>query len=190
MKILLHVCCAPCASSVVERLVNEKQEVTLLYYNPNTWPYDEYDDRFYNVKKLAKQLKINLIHPIDTEEAYDEEHKKWLDEIKKVEDYANLPEGGKRCEVCYKFRLEKAAQYAKEFGFKWFATSLGMGPMKPIDKINTEGIEMGKKYGIKYVNENFRKQGGHNRSIILSKKLKLHRQTYCGCEFSMPKEYE
>ena len=182
MSVLLHVCCGPCASSVVERLLEENHEVTLFYYNPNTFPYEEHDERLYNVEKLAKHFKVNVISPIETEEDWNKEHKKWLETIEGLE---QEPEGGKRCEVCYKFRLEATAKYAKENGFDKFATTLGIGPMKPIDKINNAGLELAKKYGIKFINENFRKKDGHNRSIVLSRKIKLYRQTYCGCEFSM-----
>ena len=181
MTILLHVCCGPCATAVVEKLLSLKETVTMFYYNPNTYPLEEYVKRFKNAGKVAQYFNVPIINAVQPEQ-WKKEHDKWREKIKGME---NLKEGGARCAVCYEHRLCATAMYAKKNGFSSFATTLGIGPMKPVDKINRIGMSLAQKYGLHFVAENFRKHKGHERTVALSKKLKLYRQTYCGCEFSI-----
>ncbi|MCD6226903.1 epoxyqueuosine reductase QueH [Candidatus Micrarchaeota archaeon] len=181
MKVLLHVCCGPCAVAVVERLVKQNTEVSMFYYNPNTWPLDEYVKRLESAEKVAKYFNVEFINPIPPDK-WKQEHDKWKIKVKGLEDQ---PEGGPRCAVCYGYRLRATAKYANDRGYDFFATTLGMGPMKPISIINYIGREIGEQENVKFIEENWRKKGGYPRGIELSKQLNLYRQTYCGCEYSV-----
>ena len=173
--ILLHICCAPCAVGVVERLREEQCKVTGFFYNPNIYPKKEYDLRLDNVYKLASQIGGPFfVGPYNT--------KDWYQEVQGLE---VEPEGGKRCEVCYRMRLDYTAQVAKSKGYELFTTTLTVSPNKPSKIINPIGQEVGERYKIKFLEQNFKKQDGFKRSVILSNKYGLYRQSYCGCEFSM-----
>ena len=176
-KLLLHACCAPCSSYVLEYL-SKYFEITIYYYNPNIHPENEYIRRISELKKFINQykceVKMNLV-----EENYDP--KEYFDQIKGLE---NLSERSKRCYNCYKFRMEKAAKYAKENNFDYFTTTLSISPYKNADWINEIGTILEEKYNIKYLYADFKKKNGYKRSLELSKEYKLYRQDYCGCIYS------
>ncbi len=184
-KVLLHVCCGPCSTAVIERLKPD-YDILAYFYNPNISPFREYAlrlDSFYKVVN-SDILRVKYIAEEYSFEQYVEEHKKWVQFISKIGNPLDFEEGSERCNQCFYYRLEHAAIKAKELGISMLATSLSIGPMKHVDEINRIGLGIGKKYGLKFLDINFRKKGGWNRSIELSKALNLYRQDYCGCEFS------
>lgn len=172
-KLLLHVCCAPCSSSVLNRLTCF--DITLYYYNPNTYPNEEYFLRANQFKKLTK-LPIII-------ENYN--HEEFLNAIKT---YENEPEGGARCEKCIETRLKKTFEYAKENKYDYVTTTLSVSPHKNAEFINKIGIKFSKDYNIKFLVADFKKENGFLNSIKISKELELYRQDYCGCEFSITKK--
>ena len=178
-KLLLHVCCAPCSSYVLTYL-SEYFDITVLYYNPNISPYEEYEKRLNEEKRLIKELKKDNIHIMEC----NYENEKFEEITKGLE---NIPEGGIRCYKCYNLRIEKAAQIAKENKFDYFTTTLTISPLKNSQVLNKIGKELSEKYNIKYLYSDFKKKEGYKTSIILSKKYNLYRQNYCGCIYSKPK---
>lgn len=177
--ILLHSCCGPCSSSVLE-LLSKYFDVTVLWYNPNLYPEAEYDKRLETQKQLidaiAKdgvQAKL-LVEPWRSED--------YFSHIKGLE---NEPEEGKRCLECFKIRLDETARIASERGFEWFCTTLTVSSRKDAVAINAIGREAEAKYGVKWLPSEFKKREGNHRSIILSEKYGLYRQEYCGCVFSL-----
>ncbi len=171
-RLLLHICCAPCASAVLEKIMPEF-EVTGYFYNPNIYPEKEYNLRLKNLEKLIKIYKINL-----KAEKYNS--KKWLGKVAGLE---KEKEGGKRCEVCIRMRLEKIAIFAVEKSFDIFGTTLSISPYKNTMMINRIGFELEKKYGVKFLDQDF--NGLYKRSIELCKEYGIYRQKYCGCEYSI-----
>lgn len=169
-KILLHTCCAVCASACVERLRLEKIEPVLFFSNHNIAPKEEYNKRLEVARKLAKSWNVELI-----EDTYD--HEAWLGAVKGYEDE---PEKGLRCGKCFDYSFVRTAVYAQEHGFKHFTSTLTVSPHK-ISKII---FEIGKKYPA-YDAWDFKKKDGFKRSNELSRELELYRQNYCGCEFSL-----
>jgi hypothetical protein len=178
-KLLLHVCCAPCSSYVLTYLC-DYFDITILYYNPNISPYEEYEKRLNEAKRLIKELNKENIHIMEC----DYENEEFENIAKGLED---APEGGIRCRKCYKLRIEKAAKYAKENDFDYFTTTLTISPLKNSQVLNQIGKELEEKYNIKYLYSDFKKKEGYKTSIILSKKYNLYRQNYCGCIYSKPK---
>ena len=176
-KILLHSCCAPCSSYVIEYLSNYFY-ITILYYNPNISPKEEYLKR--------KDEQIRLINNMDTKYPVDIIDVDYDNDIyeKKICGLENEPERGLRCSVCFKLRLEKTANIAKENNFDYFATTLTLSPYKNAKLINEIGFEIEKDNNISYLASDFKKQNGYKRSIELSSKYKLYRQNYCGCKYS------
>ncbi len=174
-SILLHICCAPCATEVVENLRKEGYEVTGFFYNPNIYPKKEYDLRLDNFHKLASQIDLPFLVG-----SYNS--KDWYQEIQGLE---AEPEGGKRCKICHRMRLNHTAQIAKDKGYEAFTTTLTVSPYKLSKIINPIGKEVGEKHKTKFLERDFKKQEGFKRSITLSKKYELYRQSYCGCEFSL-----
>ncbi len=174
MKILMHVCCAPDATTAYLRL-REKGEITFFYYNPNIHPPSEYKRRLDAVEKLAHLWKVPLI-------IGDYDVKAWYESIKGHE---HDGEGSIRCLLCMKHRLNVTAMKAKELGFDAFSTSLATSPNKIYEMIVEAGEEASSMTGLPFVIENFRKNGGYPLSVKLSKELRLYRQDYCGCIFSL-----
>ncbi|MBI5043916.1 MAG: epoxyqueuosine reductase QueH [Nitrospirae bacterium] len=172
-KLLLHICCAPCSTAVIERL-KDKFEITGYFYDPNIHPEEEYMRRLGEAKELYNKIGIPLI-----EAQYDAEI--WF---KLTENLKQELEGGKRCKVCYDMRLEKAAEFAKENGFDIFTTVLSISPHKKASVINSIGRGLSEKYGIKFYEADFKKKDGFKRSLELSRKYNLYRQDYCGCIYS------
>lgn len=175
-RLLLHVCCAPCSSYVLTYLC-DYFDITILYYNPNISPYEEYEKRLNEAKRLIKELNKDNIHIMECD--YDNE--KFEEIAKGLED---APEGGIRCRKCYKLRIEQAAKFAKENNFDYFTTTLTISPLKNSQVLNEIGRELEEKYNIKYLYSDFKKREGYKTSIILSKKYNLYRQNYCGCIYS------
>lgn len=171
--LLLHSCCAPCSSAVIERL-KDYFNLTVFFYNPNMDTLDEFNKRLIEQKRLCELFSIPVI-----EIGYQKQE--YLDFIKGLE---SEKEGGKRCFKCFLLRLNKTAKLAKEKGVEYFATTLTVSPLKNAQKLNELGELISKDYGVKYLPSDFKKQGGYLRSIELSKKYELYRQNYCGCEFS------
>lgn len=172
IKILVHACCAPCSSEVLNEL-NKVCDITIYYYNPNTFPYGEYIKRYNEFEKLPFNFEI-------INEEYDEEE--FLDYIGDVK---GLKEGSYRCYKCYDLRLEKTAKKAKELGYDYFTTTLSISPYKNSNWINEIGLKYSEVYNVEFLYSNFKKNDGYKKSIILSKEFNLYRQEYCGCRFSL-----
>ena len=176
--LLLHSCCGPCSSAVLERLT-EHFQVTLLYYNPNIEPEEEYLHRLSEQKRLLTLLPGEIpMLPCD----YDHEA---FDAFAPA--LADAPEGGERCLACFAMRLNYTAEQAKEHGFEYFTTTLSVSPHKNADNVNRIGEEAGKRYGVKYLFADFKKKNGYLRSLELSREYELYRQDYCGCGYSNQK---
>lgn len=175
--LLLHSCCAPCSSYVLEYL-SEFFEITVFYYNPNIYPAEEYSKRVDEQRRLISQLpaknKISFI-----EGRYDESE--FYGCIKGLE---HIPEGGERCFACYRLRLEEAARLASRNGFDYFTTTLSISPYKNAQKLNEIASELSEIYDVKNLPSDFKKREGYKRSIQLSQQYGLYRQDYCGCVFS------
>ena len=182
-KLLLHSCCAPCSSACIERLT-KYFDITILYYNPNIEPYDEYLKRKEEEIRFIKKFKaINKLDMIDSD--YDND--KYHEIAKGLED---VPEGGERCHKCYRLRLEYTAKKAKELGYDYFGTTLTVSPYKNSKVLNEIGEDLEKEYNINYLYSDFKKKEGYKRSIELSKEYNLYRQNYCGCIFSKKNNIE
>lgn len=181
-RLLLHACCAPCSSAVLERL-REHFSITILYYNPNIYPPQEYHRREQELERFlqdAGMSGISLIElPYDPQEFYTA-----------VKGLEAEPERGERCTVCYRLRMEQAARYAAAHGFDWFTTTLSISPVKDPVRINQIGQELAQKYGVAHLPSEFRKKNGYKRSLELSAEYGLYRQDYCGCVFSVRKPAE
>lgn len=169
-KLLLHCCCAPCSSAVIER-IKEYFEITFYYYNPNIYPKEEYILRENEFKKLG----VNVVS-----ENY--EHEKFLNLVQGRE---RESEGGTRCQICIADRLNKAFEYAVLNNFDLVTTTLTISPHKDCEFINLLGERLQEKYGIKYLHADFKKENGYLRSTQICKELGIYRQDYCGCEFSL-----
>ncbi len=176
-KLLLQVCCAPCSSYCIEYL-SRYFDITLLYYNPNISPLEEYEKRLSEVKRFIEEFDP-ACHVTMLSCNYDGE--KYEKMVVGLEDE---PEGGSRCYKCYKLRLEETARLAKENQFDYFGTTLSISPYKNADWLNEIGEELGHKYNINYLYADFKKKNGYKRSIELSREYHLYRQDYCGCVFS------
>ena len=181
--LLLHSCCAPCSSYVLEYLSNYFK-ITVLYYNPNIYPESEYSKRI-----IEQQTLIGAMHtkyPVQFIAGSYEKEKfyamaKGLEEVK---------EGGVRCFKCYELRLREAAEIAKAGGYEYFTTTLSISPLKNAAKLNEIGLKLAEEYGVAYLTSDFKKKNGYKRSVELSAQYGLYRQDYCGCEFSMRQRLE
>ena len=172
-RLLLQSCCGPCSSYVLEALTPYFC-VTVLYYNPNIQPREEYDLRLENQRKIIAALPTPSAVDI-LECDYDGE--KFDAAVKGLE---SEPEGGARCSVCFRLRLEETAKRAKELGFDWFCTTLTVSPHKDAERLNQIGKALGERYGVPFLPSDFKKRDGYKRSIQLSKEYDLYRQDYCG----------
>lgn len=176
-RLLLHSCCAPCSSYVLEYL-SAFFSITVLYYNPNISPQEEYEERISEQRRLIAELPVK--HPV-TFLAGAYEPDKFYKEVKGFEE---CPEGGERCTICYRMRLLEAARAAYEGGFDYFTTTLSISPRKDAGRLNRIGKELSGEYGVAYLFSDFKKKNGYQRSIELSAQYHLYRQEYCGCVFS------
>lgn len=176
-RLLLHSCCAPCSSYVLEYL-SRFFEITVYYYNPNIYPPEEFYKRSAEQARFTDEF-LNGTVPV-VREAYDD--KAFYSAVSGLE---KEKEGGERCQACFALRLEKTAKYAKEHGFSYFTTTLSISPHKNAALLNTIGGEIAEKYGVSYLFSDFKKKNGYLRSCTLSKEYGIYRQDYCGCVFSM-----
>ena len=180
-KILLHSCCAPCSTAVIERLEKDF-EITIFYYNPNIYPEEEYLKR---KNEEIKYLKIwNESHSDSFVEMIDCDYDNITFE-QAIKGLENEREGGARCAVCFAVRLKRTAEVAKEKQFEMFGTTLSVSPHKNSELINNIGLGIEKELKIKYLVSNFKKQDGYKRSVELSKENNLYRQNYCGCKYAL-----
>ncbi len=176
-RLLLHACCAPCSSAVLER-ISDSFKISILYYNPNITEEREYQKRLEELKRFLlsfdKKKEIKVIDGrYQPEEFF--EMSKGLEQEK---------ERGKRCYLCYQMRLKEAAKLAKELGFDYFTTTLSLSPHKNSNWINEIGETLAKDYQISFLYSDFKKKNGYKRSLELSEKYQLYRQNYCGCIYS------
>ena len=176
--LLLHSCCGPCSSSVLE-LLTKYFDVTLLWYNPNLYPQEEFD------RRLATQIELIEKAGLTEEVPILAESWKHGDYLRRVEGLENEPEGGKRCTECFRLRLTECARMAKRYGFDYYCTTLTVSRHKDAERINALGEELGKAFGVAWLPSDFKKRGGELRSQRLSEQYGLYRQNYCGCEFSL-----
>lgn len=176
-SLLLHSCCAPCSSYVLEYL-SQYFSVTVFYYNPNISKKEEYEKRKAEQIRLIGEMKTNnKVSFLDC----DYNPAEFFDCAK---GYENCTEGGERCFRCYRLRLEKTAQTAKNQNFDYFCTTLSISPLKNAQKINEIGFDVESEQGVKWLPSDFKKREGYKRSIELSRQFDLYRQNYCGCVYS------
>lgn len=176
-RLLLHACCAPCSSYVLEYL-SKYFRITLFFYNPNISPREEYDARYEELRRLLTEMGLDTqVEFVDSEY----EPQRFFEIAKGLE---TLPEGGERCKKCYALRLEATAKVAAAQGFDLFTTTLSISPHKNAAWLNEIGKEMADKYGCEYLFSDFKKRGGYLRSCQLSEQYGLYRQDFCGCIYS------
>ena len=176
-KLLLHVCCGPCSSYVLEYL-NKYFDITIYYYNPNIDTEEEFDKRVDEVKRLTKEA----IFAKDVKVIVAPYEKELFDKL--ASGLEEEPEGGARCKKCYYLRLKKTCEYAKANNFDYFTTTLTISPYKDADALNEIGKKLSEEYNINYLYSDFKKKNGYKRSIELSHIFNLYRQDYCGCIYS------
>ena len=174
-RLLLHGCCAPCSSYVLEYL-SEAFDITLLYDNPNISPREEYEKRAAEADRLIREMGV----PVRLQVA-PWEPEAYLSAVRGLE---NEPEGGRRCEACFRLRLSRAAEAAKKGGYDYFTTTLSISPLKDAQLLNRVGREISDEMGVPYLYSDFKKENGYRRSCELSEVYRLYRQDYCGCAFS------
>lgn len=178
-RILLHSCCGPCSTSVIERLLKDYDEILVYYYNPNIYPKDEYirrkEEQKIFVEKMALKYNVSFFEGDYDKSAY----------YTKIEGHEGDREGGERCHLCYELRMSSAAKLAKQLNFDCFTTTLTVSPHKNSTKIFEIGYAIEEKEGIKFLDLDFKKQNGYLRSTILAKENNMYRQSYCGCEFAI-----
>lgn len=176
-RLLLHSCCAPCSSYVLEYL-SEYFEITVYYYNPNIYPPSEYLKRVEEQERLINEMKFT--HPVRLRSGIYEP-----DEFfRMAKGLENEPEGGERCFKCFKLRLMEAVKVAEAGHYDYFTTTLTISPLKDAEKLNAIGEKLGKEYHVAYLPSDFKKKDGYKRSIQLSEEHGLYRQNYCGCVYS------
>ena len=178
-KLLLHACCGPCSSYVIEYL-SKYFNITIYYYNPNTYPEEEFTRRLTELNKFVREFNKNTKEDIKLlGKIY--EPKEFYNSIRGLE---HLGERSIRCYNCYKLRLRQSAIFAKQCNFDYFTTTLSISPYKNADWINEIGIKLEEELDIKYLYSDFKKKNGYKRSIELSKEYDMYRQEYCGCVYS------
>lgn len=177
-RVLLHSCCGPCSSSVLEYLTRYF-EVMLLWYNPNLYPESEFEKRFRAQTEILEKMdladKVTIL-------AEPWKHEDYLRRARKL---ADEPEGGKRCEECFRLRLLECARLAAHYGCDYFCTTLTVSRHKNAETINTIGEEIGRATGVAWLPSDFKKRGGEDRSQQLAEQYGIYRQKYCGCEYSL-----
>lgn len=176
-KLLLHSCCAPCSSYVLSYL-SQYFDITVLYYNPNISPQEEYE--FRKAEQIRFIKECSFLHPVSFLDC-DWEEEQFLEIAKGLED---IPEGGARCFKCYELRLRKTAELAKIQGFDYFCTTLSISPLKNAQRLNEIGQRLAEEFKVDYLPSDFKKNEGYKQSILLSKEHNLYRQDYCGCVYS------
>ncbi len=180
-RLLLHACCAPCATYVLEYL-SRYFDITVFFCNPNITDPAEYKKRLSELYRLCNEAEfcsgISVIEDDISSDAF----------FVSAKGLEKEPEGGRRCNECFRLRISRTAEYAKKFGYDLYATTLTVSPHKNAALINEIGFDEAEKQNIEYLPSDFKKRGGYQRSIELSKKYNIYRQQYCGCIFSMPKD--
>ncbi|WP_424246212.1 hypothetical protein Dip510_001789 [Elusimicrobium posterum] len=174
-KLLLLSCCAPCSCAVIEKLYNDGRDFTVLFYNPNIIPFEEYEKRKEENKKLCTNLGVNFVD-------LDYDNADWQQAIKGFE---HTPERGERCRKCFDLRLKKAAAYAKENGYTALSSVLGVSRYKNLDDVNEIAKKAAAEFNILYDDTNWRKGGLEERRRALLKELEIYDQTHCGCQKSL-----
>ena len=175
--LLIHSCCAPCSSYCLEYL-SEFFKITVLYYNPNIFPKEEYEFRAREQERFINSFPAK--YPISfMEETYSPEE--FYAIAKGLE---KEPEGGERCTRCYKLRLEHTAKIAKDLNMDYFTTTLSISPLKDAKRLNSIGLELEETYEVSYLVSDFKKKNGYKRSVELSKEYEMYRQNFCGCIYS------
>ena len=172
-RLLLHSCCGPCSSYVLEYL-SRFFEITVLFYGPNIQPREEYELRLDHQRRVLEHIGAEIMECDYDGAAFDAVAAGYEDE----------PEGGSRCTRCFALRIEETAKRAAEGGFDYYCTTLSVSPHKDAERINALGEALGERYGVKWLPSDFKKRGGYQRSIALSREWGLYRQDYCGCLFS------
>ena len=197
-SLLLHSCCGPCSSYVLSYLCRYF-DITVLYYNPNIYPEEEFNKRAFEQKRLIEALNIDLRKEdplaVDADRPAmpgnaadikfikgDYDPQVFFDMAKGLDD---VPEGGSRCYKCYALRMREAAAQARRGGYDYFATTLSISPLKNAEWINEIGESLSEEYAVKHLPSDFKKREGYKRSIELSRKYELYRQNYCGCVYSV-----
>lgn len=175
-RLLLHACCAPCASWPLEAL-SHRADITVFYYNPNIMPLEEYEKRLGEFDKLRRYPFRLVAEPWD--------NAAFLDAVRGRE---GDREGGARCSLCFRLRLGRTAEKAKAEGFDLFATTLTVSPHKNAQVINTIGAELGQRLGVSWLYSDFKKREGYKRSLELCRELGIYRQNYCGCRLISAEE--
>ena len=173
-RVLLHSCCGPCSTSVLESLRRD-YDTTVFFYNPNVYPCEEYRRRLDAERSFCMNIGVEIIEG-------ETNHVGWLDAVKGNED---VPEGGARCEICFEYRLRETASLAAQKGFDYFATTLTVSPHKNYGLISKLGNKLAEEFGVAFLDRDFKKHDGFRKSIEISKEHSLYRQRYCGCEFSL-----
>jgi len=172
MKVVLHICCGVCAAGAADVLLSEGHRVTGYFYNPNIYPGEEYRLRLETARRTADMLKFDLVEgPYDIE--------KWNSATTTL---GGEPEGGARCSVCYRIRIEKTYDFMQEMGADAFTSTLTISPHKPAAEINRIGRDIA---GDNYMARDFKKKDGFKRAMETARKLELYRQNYCGCIYSL-----
>lgn len=179
MKLLLHTCCAPCSIAIIDEL-KQKFDLTVFFYNPNIYPKEEYLKRKKEVIRVCEEWGVPMVDG-------DYEESRWRNYISGLE---REPEGGARCAMCFKMRLNRAAYYAKQNGFDYFATSLTSGRNKDAEIINPLGDALGVFYGVNFYVEDWKKSGRQERGRKMVEERGIYRQNYCGCIFSLRNSLE
>ena len=174
-KIILHACCAPCASYPIKKLIEDNFEPVVFFYNPNIFPSSEYEIRRVELKKYCSKIGVQCF-----EGNY--EIKKFYEAI---DGFENEPEKGNRCSICFDLRLDKTVQFAISKNISCFTTTLSVSPHKNSIQIFEEGRKIAQKYGVEFLEYNFKKQDGFKISRTIAKENNMYAQSYCGCEFSM-----
>ena len=177
-RLLLHACCAPCSSYVLEYLARYYR-ITVLNYNPNISPEAEFQVRNEEILRLVREMPFPEERPEVIVGRYDP-----LRFYEAVKGHEEDREGGARCEICFRLRLTEAAEAARAGGFDYFTTTLSISPLKNAALLNQIGGELAEQYGVPYLYSDFKKKNGYKRSIELSREYGLYRQDYCGCVFS------
>lgn len=173
-RFLLHACCAPCGIAVIDEL-RQKFSLTVFFYNPNIFPQEEYLKRKIEIIKICREWDVPMIDG-------DYEPEVWSKAVKGLEDQ---PEGGSRCPVCFRLRLEKTAVQAKELGADYFGTTLSMGRNKKAEVINAIGLVLAQRYKLRFWAEDWKKNGRQEKARVMVSERKIYRQNYCGCKYSL-----
>jgi len=177
-SVLLHACCAPDCTTVLEWWKPLVERLAVYFYNPNVYPPEEYARRLEDMRVVAKRWSVELVEGVYEADvpSFDSAFAPYADE----------PEGGKRCGVCFELRLHASAKKAQELGYDAFATTLTISPHKSHGLVNATGARAAAEFGVDYIPTNFKRREGFKRSVELSRKLRLYRQKYCGCRYSLP----